>query len=92
MPDSTLSIPCYKLLAIRWRRHFCLPVETHLDPVFSKSTKRRHECRRSSLRGCATSLDDTHNTAVLGKPVQRNEMQNYDFFFLVVGFGLREPT
>jgi hypothetical protein len=28
-------------------------VEAHLDPVF-KSTERRHECRRGSLRGCAT--------------------------------------
>ena len=33
-------------------------VENHLDPVFSRSTKRRHECRRGSLRGCATIADE----------------------------------
>jgi len=37
-----------------WPRHSYLPGRDSSRSVFSRSTKRRQECRRGSLRGCAT--------------------------------------
>jgi cobalt-zinc-cadmium efflux system membrane fusion protein len=43
-----------QLLAAPWRRHYACRVETRLDPLCRTAAKRRQECRRGSLRGCAT--------------------------------------
>src|SRR5674476_400865 len=54
MRNKSLILPRYKLLAIRGAGTFACRVETHLDPPSCANPRRRHECRRGSLRGCAT--------------------------------------
>ena len=54
MRNKSLKLRRYKLLAIRGAGTFACRVETHLDPPSCAAPRRRHECRRASLRGCAT--------------------------------------
>jgi hypothetical protein len=60
-----------------WRRHSCLPGRDLSRSVSGRSTKRRQECRRGSLRGCATISSAILSVALLfaGAPASAESLR-----------------